>query len=70
MLSFKKEPSMGIQEEETSEFLPLMYTERPNEDMFRKAAKRSSVRWEKMSGALIKKGNWARLGKLAKSLNS
>jgi hypothetical protein len=47
-----------------------MYSERPNVEILKLAAGRQFRRWEKLAGSVLKKGNWARLGQLAKSLNN
>ena len=50
--------------------MPWTYSERQNAEFLKKAAGRVCIKWEKIAGALLKKGNWARLGQLAKSLST
>ena len=68
--SFKAESSLGWANDAGSEFTPLMYTERPKAEMLKLSAGKSDSKWSTLTSAILKKGNWARLGQLAKSLNS
>jgi hypothetical protein len=70
MQSFKTDSSLGISNETLSEFTPLMYTERPNNELLKLASGKIELKWSALASAILKKGNWARLGQLAKSLNS
>ncbi len=47
-----------------------MYSERPSVEAMKLATGRQYRRWEKLASSVLKKGNWARLGQLAKSLNN
>ena len=67
MHSFKTESSL---DENGTDVMPWTYSERQNAEFLKKAAGRVCIKWEKIAGALLKKGNWARLGQLAKSLST
>ena len=67
---FTTDSSLGIVNEGEGKFIPLMYTDRPNAEMLKLSVGKSASKWSTLTSAILKKGNWARLGQLAKSLNS
>ena len=66
MSSFRTESSFDM----SSDLERAYATEaKPVDGLLKLAAARHFQKWEKITSSLLKRGNWARLGQLAKSLN-
>ena len=61
--------TLGIADDAENTYTTLMYEERPRVEILKLAAGLKFQKWEQLASSILKQGNWARLGHLAKSLH-